>query len=112
MLPRHLLSCDALKPSAEIQKKYRTSPGAPTLAPKSASLAARTVTRSRRASAPARIARGGVQHYERVQRVRLDYVTRLYAELGYPKAEPRRRAIAVYSAFAAVRRSSSLENSA
>lgn len=37
--------------------------------------------------------------YERVQKRRLDYVTGLFQKLGFPRAEARRRAIAVYSAF-------------
>ncbi|TPV93006.1 MAG: TetR/AcrR family transcriptional regulator [Myxococcales bacterium FL481] len=37
--------------------------------------------------------------YERVQSKRLDYVTRLYRELGAPRARARRLAIAAYGAF-------------
>lgn len=37
--------------------------------------------------------------YRKVQKRRLDYVTSLYAELGFPPADARRRAVAVYSAF-------------
>ena len=37
--------------------------------------------------------------YERVQRRRLDYLTRLYRDLGFTGIDARRRAITTYGAF-------------